>query len=708
MKDLKHEIQQHFETNMQQHKLFRVALTGREVWDLYLGGFDESTNPIFRDPESSTHNCNHCKNFIRRYGNIVAIDGDYKVITLFDLETVEDEYSVSLKAMSKKIGKSKITEVFFETFNELNSLPYEKVSKGQSVFRLGVEENHKQYTKEEAKLYGVVKPEEIRTFNHFYLDIPKSVVDTSGKSVEAIMGSYRDDKNVFQRAMEEITTDTYELVNDLVNQGSLLNGDTYLPRVLTMLELKKEYDDLAKKYRDNWCWVKSYQFGLAKFRNTLIGVLCTELATGEDLAKACKNWNRREDPMNKMKPTAPITAKQIEKAMKVVQDLGLEESFDRRYMNANDIDISEIKHINNDGTSKLTTKSFFDNVKPTKKSSRSKNTFDGVQEVSIDDFMSKILPTADGIEVMLENHHLGNMTTLTTSKNSESKPIFKYSNNASQTNSQNLAGKSEIRDAVVNQGGKVGVARFSIMWAEGSQDNSDLDAHCKEPDGNTIFFSRKNSIKTGGNLDIDITNPQGHKKSGKTVVENITHPTLSKMMDGEYRYLVHQYHARNSKGFKAEVEINGEIYSYEYDKPVRGMVQVATVTKKGNVLTIEHHLPEQNQSREIYGLETKQFHKVNLVCHSPNHWGDSQVGDKYYLFMIDGAKVPNPIRSFHNIDLIPELQKERKVLEVLGAKNMIPVSDDKQLSGLGFNATVRSELLVKVKGSHNRMIKVKF
>ncbi len=119
-------------------------------------------------------------------------------------------------------------------------------------------------------------------------------------------------------------------------------------------------------------------------------------------------------------------------------------------------------------------------------------------------------------------------------------------------------------------------------------------------------------------------------------------------------------------------------------------------------------IPESSvSSREIYGIETNQFHKVNLVCLSPNHWGENSVGNKHYFFMLDGCKSPSSIRSFHNENLIPELAEHRKVLEVLGTTNMIP-STDKQLSGLGFNATVKDELIVKLQGSHKRVIKIKF
>lgn len=76
--------------------------------------------------------------------------------------------------------------------------------------------------------------------------------------------------------------------------------------------------------------------------------------------------------------------------------------------------------------------------------------------------------------------------------------------------------------------------------------------------------------------------------------------------------------------------------------------------------------------------------------------------------MLDGCKSPVAIRGFHNENLLPELAKHRKVLESLGATNMIEPSDNKQLSGVGFNATVRDELILRLKGTHQRIIKIKF
>ena len=247
-------MQSQFDRMCATGKLFRSSLTGQQVWDLYINGFEKKHNPIFRDPESSTHNCNLCKNFIRRYGNIVAVNENYNIISMFDIDAPEEFISVS-KSISTALKNAAISEVFFETFNELNSLPYESCNKNNARFKLGIDKNVKRYTKEESEKYGVVKPDEIKTFNHLHLFIPKQFVDMGSKSIESIMADYRDAKNVFQRAMVEIHLDTLNLVKDLINQGSLLDGQTHLYKIEQVIPMKKQYDLLSADKKDNWCFV---------------------------------------------------------------------------------------------------------------------------------------------------------------------------------------------------------------------------------------------------------------------------------------------------------------------------------------------------------------------------------------------------------------------------------------------------------------------
>jgi len=411
-----------------------------------------------------------------------------------------------------------------------------------------------------------------------------------------------------------------------------------------------------------------------------------------------------------MKAVAPITKRQIAEAEKFVEENAYVESFDRRLATIDDIKATEILHINA-GDGKIKKVSIFDDVK-VHKSRHRRNEFKGVEEIGIEKFMKDILPSCTSVEALLQGNLEKNMVNLTTAKVEDSKPIFKWNNNYSWTFNGDLAGKSQIKEAVKVYGGKVdGVLRFSMLWAENEIDNSDLDAHCTEPGGNLIYYSNKRSYNTGGNLDVDITQPQHTKKlkAMPCAVENITYPSLAKMSEGSYVFKVNQFSQRNSTGFKAEIAYGDEIFTYSYDQKVSGTIIVATVTLKNGEFSIKHNLEctEGDSTREVYGLETNTFHKVNLVSLSPNHWNENKIGNKHYFFMLEGCKIPLDVRSFHNENLIPELVSHRKVLDVLGNTRRVN-STKGQLAGLGFNSTVRDELLVKLGGNFKRVVKIKF
>jgi hypothetical protein len=351
----------------------------------------------------------------------------------------------------------------------------------------------------------------------------------------------------------------------------------------------------------------------------------------------------------------------------------------------------------------------FAGVQPSASTRHKRSQFDGIEEVSIEKFMKDILPSCTSIEAFLENRFESNLVSLITAK-TNSKPIFKWSNNYSWTYNGNLTGKSQIDQEVKDKGGVVDAPfTFAVIWGDNNGDNSDLDLWCEQPNGERIGFStgfRKDSgnkfSSCGGQLDVD---DRGNSTNIK--VENIYFKDLSKLKNGTYKLYVHQFAAVRSQGFQAQIKLNGDTYHYSYNRAVGGNVNVAEVTYKDGEFTIKHLLPETHSNKSLWGLESNQFHKVNLVCLSPNHWGTNEVGNKHYFFMLDGCKSDVPLRSFHNEYLIGDLLTHRKTLEVLADTTKLTPTNE-QLCGVGFNATVNDSIIVKLKGSFSRTIKIKF
>jgi hypothetical protein len=330
--------------------------------------------------------------------------------------------------------------------------------------------------------------------------------------------------------------------------------------------------------------------------------------------------------------------------------------------------------------------------------------FDKVEEVGIEKFLTEILPTVSSLEVLLENRHAGNLVSLIAPADADSKLMFKWSNRFSWSYVGDVA--DSIKERVKRAGGRVdGDLRCSLSWFN----FDDLDLHLIEPSGNEIYFGSKLNAKTGGQLDVDMNAGGGRTRSA---VENIVFPDRHRMPRGDYKLFVHNYSKRETVdvGFEAEVEFDGQVLTFVYDKPVKDGERVAVATvgydpQRG--FKVVGCLPATQTSKQVWGVTTQVFSKVNVVMLSPNHWDGHGVGNRHYFFMLDQCKNEGQARGFYNEFLLPDLDQHRKVLEMVGAR-MKTEESDRQLSGLGFSSTKRDSLVCRVNGSFERVVKVIF
>lgn len=682
--EFKKALQAHFnEMQKDADKLFEVLVDKDELWNTYLNSFPAGTNPIFR--ERTEHDCSCCRHFIKSIGAAIIIK-DGQAHTIWELKLNDPTYQTVANALDAFVKSHAVSDIYLSKFKQI-----------------GTDHNFEEI---DGKAHR---------WDHFFLELPDKFVNRTSSSNEEIKGQFRDTRNVFKRSLDEITMDAVDTVLELINSNTLYKGEEWKTALNEFKKYKKEYDKLTTATdKALYTWEKSIKAGMAigRIRNHSIGTLLVNISEDMDLDLAVKKYEQIVAPANYKRPKAIFTKKMLEDAKKTITELGYMDSLQRRFATLNDISVNNVLFSNKSAARRMVgADDIFGQMENDVAVSPKK--FSKVEEISAQDFIDKVLPTAKEIEAFVENKHEKNFVSMIAPVNPDAKTMFKWNNGLSWAYSGNIT-DSDMKQNVKAAGGNVdGVLRFSIMWNEAQNDNSDLDAHCVEPDGNEIYFSncRKPQMsRMGGQLDIDITRPMEQMK-GKPSVENITWADKFCMKSGTYRFFVRQFHARGSKGFKAEIEFDGEIHAFEYNHPVHGDVQVAEVTLDANGnFSIKEKLAGNSSisSREIWGVNTNQFVPVSVISYSPNYFDEQDgIGHRHLFFFLKDCVNNEEPNGYYNEFLKSDLEKHKRVFEALGAKCHVEDTDD-QLSGIGFSMTKRADLVVKVKGATERVMKIKF
>lgn len=638
----------HFET-MSKYELYTVAIPGDHIWAAYLGAFPPGTDPIFH--VMTQHDGSYDRQFVRTLGNVIAITSTGKVTSIWDIQGLASPYDTVCATLDTIVKAAPIFNIFRTTEAAIGHAP--------NVVQLPDGTTHQ--------------------FTHFRVPVDFRHRVGRNTTVDTVLGNVRSRVDVFQRGLTEITPAALDTVIDLMEQKVIYRGDEFEPSVRAFREFQRAFHAITSDVAANrFVWLNS-AVPAATIRNAVIGTLLTDLSEGVDTDRALKAFEQKVAPANYKRPTAAITPKMIAAALATLAELGLEKAVERRFAMIDDVSVTNVIWVDNsvrpqmkDGLAELL-------MSEVKHKGRS---HDGI-DISANDFVSDVLPTAISLEVFFANQLQGNLMSLTAPVHADAPPLFKWGNGFGWSYNGNIT--DSIKEKVKAAGGNTNaVLRVSLAWFN----YDDLDLHVVCPDGH-IYYANKQGI-----LDVDM-NAGG--RNSRTPVENLSwsHPK-----DGLYRITVDQFCQRETDdvGFTVELENAGNVTQYSYPQALRQHIPVIDFTVKNQKVTdVKAHpgITGQGIQQHKWGIATEQFVKVRTVLNSPNHWDGNRTGNKHVFFILDGCRNDEPVRGIYNEFLRPEFEPHRKVFEALGNKTKCEVTSE-QLSGLGFSSTKRETVLFKV------------
>jgi len=658
---IKKKMQAKFGEMTQLGTLYYVEVDRDAIWDIYLNAMP----PEHRQG----NNCNCCKSFLRQFGGIVAIKNNL-VITLWDFIEDDPEYGAAIKALRNYVVSLSIKNVYLNTFK-----------------KCGTDKNPD-------KAKGLI-------WEHFHIELPAVYVKPEIGPTQA---NALDNKNVLERSLNEITDDAVDTVLELINQNSIYRGAEFKNMVVEFKAIKERYKKVkGANPKNNFCWAESVKAtpAVTRIKNSAIGTLLNDLSEGRELDAAVAAFEKVTAPTNYKRSSSITTPRMIDDAKKKLEELGLTGALYRRMLSDKDLTVNNTLFVHRASSIEG---DVFEQMK--KDTPVNPKTLSKIEEVSIDDFIKKVVPTAKSIKVLVENKHLGNFLSLIGPKDKDSGNLFKWSNDVSWSYAGQVT--DSMKEKVKAAGGKVeGHLRISLAWSNGD----DLDLHVIEPNGNRVYYGNKRG-QSGVILDVDMN--AGITNNSKDPVENMIWVNPPSQ-EGIYAVFVNNFSSRSAQnqGFEVELETNdGEIFNWSNidNRVSNGKILTFNYSRKNGVKIQSEtagNSPTKYNSKEKWAIKTGSFTQVRSLVLSPNHWSDKGIGNKHFIFLLDGCVSDEVPRGFYNEFLKEFLMPHRKVFEVLAGKISVEPAQN-ELSGIGFSETVRNDLIVEVQSSFKRTLRIKF
>ncbi|EJW14094.1 hypothetical protein M5X02_30905 [Paenibacillus alvei] len=635
----------------------------------------EGLSDIFLDnlPEHARqhYNCRCCRHFLNRFGSLVHIGENGEIVSvLWDEKETPKLFAKSVKEMKKAILKARVTGMFISSDRVLGT-----PSSGG--------------------------------WSHMSVELPRARVFNSRlKTAGQEMAEKKEEFRILIAGLLAYPVEAVDTALALLQSESLYRGDRYVGIAQWVKDLHEKREGAKNsRVRDNITWlaVATAPNGFCHIKSSMIGTLLDDIVSGYDTDSIVRRFADKMNPATFQRSQTAPTAGNIQQAEKIVEKLGIANSLQRRYATLEEIPqfIWKGKEVIKNTAAKMG--GVFGNIKPrsvAKESILGSNVELPQTVMTFDKFQRTVMPTADSIEVMVDNPN--RLMALVTAADKYAPNILQWDNTFSWYYHGGIDG--EIKRRVESAGGKYenNEIRCSLIW----ENYTDLDLHAITPMGRHIHFANK-VASCGGNLDIDM-NAGG--RNSMTPVENIRWSN-GKAREGRYQFFVHNFAERGNgiTPFKVELEVNGKIFTFS-----------GSLSNKQKVVAFDfHYIKGQTPtitgtsytSADAWSIPVNGFTKVKGITESPNLWGDNKATNAghHIFFLLEGCKDTSEGkgRGFFTETLQPELREVRKTLEAYTANTPIEGAEEASACGVGYSKDSEWNLIVKVTtGNSTRLIKI--
>lgn len=270
--------------------LFTVE-TSEDLFDVYLEAFPPS--------ERQHHNCNCCRQFIRRFGNLVVInEAGETESAIWNPATVPYRFRPVAEALEHTVRRGKVDGIF--------------VSK--------------------EKVWGTPITGE---WHHFAVRPAAARVHRDRLyEPHQVMAQKKQDFGTLSHGLADYGRDVVRQALNLLETDSLYRSEKVIGPANFLFNLHNVRANTRNTvHRHNLIWkaVATAPVGFCTPRSSMIGTLLDDLKTDMDFDLVRRRFAEKMDPLQYRRPQAPASAGNIEQAEKLVGKLGIANSLRRRF-----------------------------------------------------------------------------------------------------------------------------------------------------------------------------------------------------------------------------------------------------------------------------------------------------------------------------------------------------------------------------------------
>ncbi|KAM3107672.1 hypothetical protein [Phormidesmis sp. 146-33] len=348
--------------------------------------FLEALPPALRQ----THTCSACRRFVERYGGIVSIASDGKLIpVMWNSAIVPAPYTAAIAALSSVVSRSPIDNVFLS----------------------------------DQSIWGIPQTS---TWQHLAVVPSDDLIFKPSlvKTIAQVVAEKKQDYEMLLRGLEEFPLKVVKKAHALLTTETLYRSEKCIDVARWLVRLHEQRQasrNLRATENLTWLAVANAPPGFCHVRSSMIGTLLEDIQADLPFAQIKLRFDAKMHPLQYLRPTAAPTDGNIAQAEKIVETLKTAGSLERRFAKLDDLQAVWLP-----ASSKTTAQKngIFSHLRQSASSTTAPFEVPPIT-MTWDKFSKTVLPTAATIEYFVPASNQSYMA-LITAQNPDAPPIVQW------------------------------------------------------------------------------------------------------------------------------------------------------------------------------------------------------------------------------------------------------------------------------------------